>query len=123
MTLAEKLAAKRAGQCDGVKVKPDPNGDDEYALPKKLEVVGRRVASQDESGEIIPMKHGDEAGDDGWRKACHGLASDLCIVIGPGPKDEAWLALAPEGPVTMKNPPMLLHPLKLLILPGSFDPF
>jgi hypothetical protein len=132
MTLAEKLAAKRAAAAGGqspaaqpssLTIKRDPNGDDEYAMPAKDEEVGRRLAAVEESGEVIPMRHGEAAGDPGWRKACHRVEADLCVVIGPGPKDEAWLALAPGGRFDAVNPPLLLHRLPLVILPGSFEPF
>jgi hypothetical protein len=153
MTLAEKLAAKRAaaagvacvwcgqpsnnGSYDskpccmtcyesgkanraGITIKPDASStDDEYRDPPSGELMGRRLAAQEDSGERIPLRHD---GDAGWRKACHAVDSQLCIVIGPGPKDEAWIGIAPTGDVQL-HPPLLLHRLPLVILPGSFDPF
>lgn len=131
MTLAEKLAAKKAAAAassslaakGGMIIQRDDSARDEYALPPKGEEVGRRLAAVEESGEIIPMRHGEAAGDPGWRKACHRIDADLCVVIGPGPKDEAWLALAPGGRFEAVNPPLLLHRLPLVILPGTFVPF
>ena len=131
MTLAEKLAAKKAAAAassspaaaGGMVIQRDASASDEYALPPKGEEMGRRLAAVEESGEIIPMRHGEAAGDAGWRQACHRVEADLCIVIGPGPKDEAWLALAPGGRFEEVNPPLLLHRLPLVILPGSFQPF
>jgi hypothetical protein len=37
------------------------------------------------------------------------------------PKDEAWLAVVPEG--LGLNPPLLIMKLPLVILPGTFNPF
>lgn len=126
MTLAEKLAAKRAGAnpppaaSGGIVLKPSPNGYDEYALPATTARDDRRLASQ-EPGERIPMRHFSDGIDVAWAKAAHSLECELGVVIGPGPKDEAWLAVVPEGPG--KNSPLLLMRLKLCILPGTFEPF
>lgn len=88
---------------------------------------GRRLASQEE-GEPIPLKHDGDAGvDAGWKKLAHSLETELCIVIGPGPKDEAWLAVSPKDEklpnFKSPNPPLLICRLPLLILPGTFEPF
>jgi hypothetical protein len=129
MTLAEKLAAKRAAaageqspapKAGGLTIKPDPAGDDEYALPKTTAREERRLAFQ-EPGERIPMRHPSDGIDAGWAKAAHALDVELAVVIGPGPKDEAWLAVVPDGPG--KNPPLLIMKLPLVILPGTFEPF
>lgn len=125
MTLAEKLAAKKAAAKSAGLMVAGSGKAEEVAIPPPPfgEQTGRRLAATEESGEIIPMRHGDAAGDAGWRKAAHSLETELCVVIGPGPKDEAWLAIAPVGTLSEGKPPLLLHRLRLVILPGTFEPF
>ena len=119
MTLKEMLAKKQAAAA-GLVLKRDPAGDDGYALPATTAREERRLGFA-ESGERIPMVHPADGMDAGWAKLAHSLDVELSVVIGPGPKDEAWLAVVPDG--LGLNPPMLIMKLPLVILPGTFDPY
>jgi hypothetical protein len=129
MTLKEMLAKKQAAVAGvqipvakpgGMVLKRDPEGDDEHALPATTAREERRLGFQ-EAGERIPMVHPSDGMDAGWAKLAHALDVELSVVIGPGPKDEAWLAVVPEG--LGLNPPLLITKLPLVILPGTFNPF
>ena len=122
MTLAEKLAAKKAAA--GVTVRPDATAprDD---LPAKGEGLaattmasGRQIGYTGE-GEHIPMLHEREGLAADWSRLCHSYETDWCIVLGPGHKDEAWLGVRAKDQAV----PLLVCKLPLVMLPGAMEPF
>ena len=116
MTLKEKMAAKAAQSGSTVvSARPAPPDPEPGGIAATTLGKGRRLGFAEE-GEFIPMNH---AADPGWRKLAHTLETELCIVIGPGCKDEAFIGVLP----TNGTAPLLIHKLKLVILPGSFEPF
>jgi hypothetical protein len=133
MTLAEKLAQKKrvsAGIEPGATpVTPAPtpgiilSGEPEaeaLGTAGTSMATGRRLA-WDTEGEHIPMRHENDGLDPGWFKLVHSLETELCIVIGPNHKDEAWIGVLPKGPT--KNAPLLFMKFPLVILPGTFAPY
>lgn len=133
MTLAEKLAAKKrvAAGLDpsatpvtqaptpGIVLRGEPEAEALGTAGTSM-ANGRRLG-WDSDGEHIPMRHENDGLDPGWFKLVHSLETELCIVIGPNHKDEAWIGVLPKGPT--KNSPLLLMKFPLVILPGTFAPY
>jgi len=122
MTLKERMAAKKAAAeappSKGLVLASAEPPMSSEGLAATSMAKGRQLAYVDE-GEHLPMLHEADGLSPGWSRLCHHYETELCIVIGPGIKDEAWLGIKAENQVL----PLLIHKLPLVILPGSFSPY
>ncbi len=122
MTLAEKLAAKRAAAAapspapmilsgETTEPTPEPPGIAGTTLGG---VDGRRQLGSSELGERAAMVHEAEGMDKIWSKVLQSFGSQLCVVIEAGKPDVAWISVKLDG----RPGAMLIHPLPCTTVEG-----